>query len=351
MGITLHINMPGWRAHLDQFVAQVPDCVPVVKGNGYGFGIDRLVREIQRMGAGTVAVGLPSEVAPVRAAGFDGDILVLQPWRPGEPTGEESGTGLIRIVSRLEDARALAERGAPAWPMLIELDTPMRRYGVAQDDIAATAEALEGFDVRGWTLHLPLPRAGVDQVGMARGLTRTALQVASVPGRVWVSHMTAAQIGQLGGDVSLRVGTALWLGAPATQRMSSVVLDVHRVRRGERIGYHQRPMPRDGFVLMIAGGTSNGVGLEFSPNQRPLAQGGLRTRARTLLAGVTGTAGWSRSPFTVAGAKRWLVESPHMEASMVFLPSHVTPPAVGSSVPVRLSYTTAQFDETLEEEW
>ena len=40
--------------------------VPVVKGNGYGYGHARLARESQRLGVDTIAVGVAAEVALVR---------------------------------------------------------------------------------------------------------------------------------------------------------------------------------------------------------------------------------------------------------------------------------------------
>ena len=59
-----------------------------------------------------------------------------------------------------------------------------------------------------------------------------------------------------------RVGTSLWLGCLDTLEVRSTVLDVHTVQRGERVGYRQGRVPRAGHVLVVAGGTSHGIGLE-----------------------------------------------------------------------------------------
>ncbi|MGI8717007.1 MAG: alanine racemase, partial [Lapillicoccus sp.] len=94
MALTLYVDGPRWRAHLDRVVAGHPGIVPVVKGNGYGFGLARLLAECARLaGAGVtmVAVGTYAE-APVALAGFPGDVLVLEPYR-GAVHGAGAGGG------------------------------------------------------------------------------------------------------------------------------------------------------------------------------------------------------------------------------------------------------------------
>jgi hypothetical protein len=115
-------------------------------------------------------------------------------------------------------------------------------------------------------------------------------------------------------------------------------------------------MPADGTIVVLAGGTSHGVGLEAPRSQHPLVVGGrpslpaLRARAVSLATGTAESLGWALSPFTVAGAKRWFVEPPHMQTSLVFLPRGVTPPRVGDDVPVTLRPTTMLVDEVRDTE-
>jgi len=52
-----------------------------------------------------------------------------------------------------------------------------------------------------------------------------------------------------------------------------------------------------------------------------------------------------RSPYTVDGKQRLFAEPPHMQASMLFLPSGATVPEVGAEVPVRVRYTATSFDQ------
>jgi hypothetical protein len=51
-----------------------------------------------------------------------------------------------------------------------------------------------------------------------------------------------------------------------------------------------------------------------------------------------------RSPYTVDGKARFFAEPPHMQASMLFLPSGATVPEIGDEVPVRVRYTATAFD-------
>ena len=126
--------------------------------------------------------------------------------------------------------------------------------------------------------------------------------------------------------------------------MTATVLDVHPVGRGERIGYWQRAMPADGHVVVVSGGTAHGIALEA-----PTAAATMRQRLVSVATGSMEAVGLALSPFTVQGAKRWFVEPPHMQASMLFLPGKVLPPHVGDEVPVEVRLTTATVDRIVVE--
>ena len=109
MPLTLYVDGPRWRAHLQAVRDAHPGIVPVVKGNGYGFGVDRLAARAAWLGVDTVAVGMYHEVTQVAAA-FHGTVMVLTPWRPFE-THVVFDSHVVHTVGRLEDLRALAEPG------------------------------------------------------------------------------------------------------------------------------------------------------------------------------------------------------------------------------------------------
>ena len=82
MPLTLYVDGPRWRAHLEQVRDSHPGIVPVLKGNGYGFGIERLASRSASLGVDTVAVGTYGEVVTA-AAEFcgpsGGSVMVLSP--------------------------------------------------------------------------------------------------------------------------------------------------------------------------------------------------------------------------------------------------------------------------------
>ena len=84
MSFVLHVDGERWRAGHDRFVADHPGVVPVIKGNGYGFGRDLLCAESTRMGVPMIAVGTYAEV-PSALAEFGGDVLVMEPYRAADP--------------------------------------------------------------------------------------------------------------------------------------------------------------------------------------------------------------------------------------------------------------------------
>lgn len=352
-GVSLRLDVRSWRQHLTTVAAATPGIVPVAKGNGYGFGLTRLAAEAGRLGADTLAVGLPSEVTAVHDR-FTGDIVIMTPWRPDDDLARAllADHRVITTVSRLEDLEAVLAIGVDAGRpprLIVEVRTSMQRHGIRPDELAAVRGQLDRIRFEGWMIHLPLLDSG--RYLEAEKLSRTALAVAA--GTLWISHLPvteattlAKQLGGAGHEpvpLRLRVGTRLWLGDPASLSPVATVLDVHPVRRGDRAGYRQRKIGRDGWLLVLAGGTAHGIGMEAptpasTGRQRlvALAQGGLEATGRAL------------SPYTIAGRKRWFLEPPHMQASLVLLPGSVAPPAIGDDVPVELRLTTASVDRIVE---
>ncbi|MGJ3508391.1 alanine racemase [Enemella sp. A6] len=343
-GLVLNVDATPWRHHLRQVADTTSGLVPVAKGNGYGFGLARLAAEAEQLGSTTLAVGTAREVEQVRTA-FSGDIVVLQPWRPGDPVAEAllADPRVITTVSRAEDLAALAERDA--GPVLVEVRTSMTRHGLSAEEVEAIAPLLDRVDFRGWTIHLPLLETGRYAEALAH--TRRVRQVRPAP--LWFSHLPWAEAGAIAKEVGaeeselrLRVGTQLWLGAPETLHPLATVIDVHKVPKGERIGYRQRKAPGNGWVVVLAGGTAHGLAMEA-----PSSVSTLRQRAITATTGALATLGRAMSPYTIDGAKRWFVEPPHMQSSLVFLPADATPPRVGDQVPVELRLTTVTVDEVV----
>jgi hypothetical protein len=94
--------------------------------------------------------------------------------------------------------------------------------------------------------------------------------------------------------------------------------------------------------MVVGGGTSHGVALSA-----PRAVHGVTARAKLAAEGGLEVGGRALSPFRVGGKRRWFMEPPHMQVSMVWLPRGVTPPVVGEEIPVDVRMTTASFDRVV----
>ena len=342
MSLVLHVEGDRWRAHLRSVAEARPGLVPVAKGNGYGFGNGRLARKAQWLGCDTLAVGTYPEIGDV-VRRFDGDVAVLTPWRPWHRE-EAASDRVIHTVGRLADLAELRE--LPGRPrVLLERLTSMKRHGFTARGLReAVATAGDGVRLEGVTLHLPLETDASDYEADQLMTDVVAAGLGRVAPHVWVSHLSTAALADLATrypDFTFRprVGTGLWLGDRGALRVSAQVLDAHPVERGEHFGYRGRTLPRTGTLLVVSGGTAHGIGLEA-----PAGEGGIRARAATLARGGLDALGLVRSPYTVAGKPRYFAEPPHMQSSMLFLPSDADVPAIGDTVEVRVRFTATSFD-------
>jgi alanine racemase len=342
MGFELDVDAERWRRGLIGLVGSTPGLVPVIKGNGYGLGRDLLAREATALGVDAIAVGTYAEV-PDALAAFAGDVMVLTPWRPFF-TDVVLDDRVIHTLGRVDDIAALAA-AAPEARILLEGETSMARHGLDRHELAAAVAALGDLTVEGFAIHLPMASVSGGGNYVEAENWAAALETSQVDSTtLYISHLTPGELSALRArrpqlDIRPRIGTSLWLGDLGALSVRATVLDSHLVTRGERIGYRQRAMPRDGTLLVIAGGTSHGIGLEA-----PKASAGVVQRGKSLAKGGLEAAGLSLSPFTIAGKQRWFAEPPHMQASMVFLPASAEAPAVGDDVDVAVRFTTATFD-------
>jgi hypothetical protein len=342
MPLSLYVDGERWRAHLRRVADAHPGIVPVAKGNGYGFGVARLARRVDWLGASMMAVGTYEE-APEALKRYAGDVLVLSPWRPNSPTPQDRR--LVHTVGRVEDLTALAASQRDVRPrVLLEALTSMGRHGLTSDELCDADPS--GVSVEGLALHLPMTGAGGSHVREAEHWLDLARSLGVSDG-LYVSHLSDLELADLrsrhpGVTLRPRIGTALWLGDRGALSPRATVLDAHAVSRGDRVGYRQRPVPRKGHVLVVSGGTAHGVGLEA-----PTAATSLRSRAIAAARGSLDAAGLALSPFRVDGKQRWFVEPPHMQVSMVFVPAGATLPAVGDEIGLDVRFTTTHFERVM----
>jgi hypothetical protein len=322
MTVRLTVDERAWRAHVDATVTAEPTLIPVVKGNGYGFGRVALMAHAAGL-AGEIAVGTVYEAADVPG---DRTPIVLTPTLR---LPAELPPATILTVGSLTHVDALAAGG---WRgrVVAKLASSMHRYGVARSDHSASATGTglpellaacdaAGLEVVGASIHLPL--AGDDAARAAEVLA----WLPALPDRLplWVSHLAADALGAVRAaarprPVRLRTGTALWHGDKAMLHLGADVLDVHAIDGGVVAGYRATPEPGDGWLVLAGAGSAHGVA--------PLEGG--------------------RSPFHHARRRIALLEAPHMHTAMLFVArADGPPPAPGEWLDLQRPLISTAVDE------
>ena len=303
MTVRLTVERTRWFDHVDstlQRVRNVAEPVPVVKGNGYGFGRQQLL-DIAATRASVVCVGSVHEIDGVPDAL---DVVVLTPSLSGP---DERAILTIGSAEHISPIKRSAQR------VIVKLQSSMNRYGGAATLVDEARAA--GLVVDGVALHLPLEGSEDERV------TEVTQRLNGVPTDVdvWLSHIEPESISLLPTEYSyrLRLGTLLWHGSRTSMHLEADVLDLRQLSGGDRAGYRRTPIERDCTVALIGAGTANGV--------HPLADG--------------------RSPFHYQQQRLDLVEPPHMHTSMVLIPSGNPVPDVGTFIDLQRPLTTTAVDE------
>lgn len=350
MSVSLHVAGPRWRAHLDTVHAAQPGLIPVIKGNGYGFGCDTLARQAQRLGVGQVAVYDDHDAHTVRKH-YSGTIITMAPWLPGQITRSQvrNAGPLIRTLSHADAVRTLATSPhRDTTGVLIEGLTSMQRHGIALGSLGELRSHLNAVQVNGFALHLPLPtyaRGGENgNLTEATKLLDLLAEQGFPDTPVYLSHLNAQQLDTLQQrfpqmQVHNRVGTALWLADRSTYQAQATVLEVRHLGAGTPVGYRQKSSLRPRTVLIVSGGTAHGIGLTPVGPETGAAQHTL-----ALLKAVR-TALIAPSPFLIEGRHARFVEPPHIHVSAIVLPSGAREPRVGEQIGVRVRMTVTHFDQ------
>lgn len=299
--VRLTVNRARWWNHVTDVAATVEGLVPVVKGNGYGFGREGLAVAAMQLGpviaVGTVheLAGLPTEAVPV----------VLTPTLT--PPGSTTPVLTVANAAHIDALHGWAGR------VIVKLPSSMRRYGGGIELVELAQRA--GLRTVGVAIHPPL--AGDDEAHRADVVRHLPEIDPSLD--VWVSHLAPSTYETLPTShrYKLRLGSYLWHGDREALHLEADVLDIRAVAAGDTAGYRLTAVPGDGMLVMIGAGTANGV--------TPLADG--------------------RSPFHHERRRLMLIEAPHMHTSMAFVPAGEPCPGIGDWVDVQRPLTTTAADE------
>ena len=311
MTLRLTVNRQAWLDHVRLTASQHETVLPVVKGNGYGFGRPILFEQAAHL-ADHVAVGTVYEATDVPPSLTP---VVLTPAGTHLPSSLSAHA--VLTVGSLDHVAALRSHN---WQgsVLIKLQSTMQRFGVAGNELAALQSACTNasLNVVGWSIHPPLNNDNQDRSGEVSCWME--LLHDNLP--VYISHITAEQIGSLRSQFPnrtfvSRLGTSLWLGDKSMMKLTAEVLDVHAVDGGTA-GYRSTALPGSGHIVIVGAGSAHGV------------------------SEIVGAG----SPFHFAQQRVALVEPPYMHSSMLFVPEGQPVPRVGESVDVQQPLTRVSAD-------
>lgn len=300
--------------------------VPVVKGNGYGFGRQRLGDIAGRLLEASPALDeFPPTVAVGSVHELDGPSgttvrLVLTPVTSAHSTLLRGQRAILTVASPGDIDALEGWRG----PVVVKLRSSMRRFGVDAEQFAAVVDRARaaGLHVIGASIHLPLAGSDTDRIAEIETWLAIVTEPLGDARQVWVSHLEPTSHAALaerhpGWRFPMRVGTRLWHGDKSTLHLTADVALARPIARGVAAGYHGTPAPADGTIVIAGAGTAQGV--------------------TTLPDG--------RSPFHFARRRLALLEAPHMHTSTLFVPIGDEVPAIGQAVDVQRPLTSITADD------
>jgi alanine racemase len=248
--------------------------IAVVKANAYGHGLVGSAVALQ--GADAFAVARLEEALALRAAGIGARILLLQGVFSAAQLREAAHERLDLVVHDETQLALLEESGAAdRFALWIKIDSGMHRLGFPPGNFATALARLAALTPPAREVRLLTHLACANE--RDRQVTRAQLECFRTATRGLNYEVSIANSAGLFGDVPLgchwvRPGLALYgaspfddcsserLGLKPAMTLSSTVIAVRHVARGESVGYGAAWVAaRDSRIATIAGGYGDGL--------------------------------------------------------------------------------------------
>ena len=312
MTLRLVVDTTAWQQHVREVAQAAGDILPVVKGNGYGFGRTVLMTHAAQL-ATQVAVGTVHELGDVPSTLTP---FVLTPLGMAVNSVPRSDA-VLTVTSQLDLAHLtrLASRHA----VVVKIRSSMQRFGVDVADATSLRRAAEdsGHRVVGWSVHPPL--VGTDDAHADEVALLSAHLPSDLP--IFASHIGAAVVSlreRIPHRVVVRTGTSLWLGDKSMVTLQADVLAERSLSAGTVAGYRGSRVDDESQLVIVGCGSSHGV--------TALDDG--------------------RSPFHFAKQRLSMLEAPHMHTTMLVTTNQPCP-RVGDWVDVQQPMTRVAPDITV----
>jgi alanine racemase len=374
MTFTLKIDATKLRAHLvsvmNSYATAGAELVPVIKGNGYGFGRGLLASEASRLGCHRIAIGTVWELGQT-LADFAGEVLVLEPFNSSDESAVAQWRSHLehnanRIIVTVSDQDLASVRAAGAKNIYLEGKTSLSRFGLLPFDMQSLTN-FNDLKVLGLSLHLPIVQlaskvdatteisAAFDGAELSQSMTEAWNWIVlfeelsnkySLPKHISLSHVSDKQVRSLKNmmqsynfnlEIEVRAGTKLWLGEPSALQACGTVLQIHEITHRQTVGYQQIDSGSNKRLIVVSGGTAHGVAMAAPSNAVSLSK-----KVVAIAEGFSQAIGKVRSPFSYKSKNLDFVEPPHMQVSMLW--SNDMSIVVGDELNCNVRNTTSNFD-------
>jgi alanine racemase len=374
MTFTLTVDAPRFRGHITSLTNSYADAdaslVPVIKGNGYGFGRGVLAREATRLGCTRIAIGTVWELGQT-LADFTGEILILEPFNSADELALAKWRTHLehnadRIIVTVGNSDVAIAKSVGVKNIYLEGKTSLSRFGILPFDMQGFSH-FNDLNVLGLSLHLPIVQletkvdatteisSAFNGAALSQSMTETWNWIVlyqelstkhSLPKHLSISHISESQVKALKTmmqsynfdlGIEVRVGTKLWLGEPSALQVAGTVLEIHEMTHRQSVGYQQTDSGNNKRLIIVSGGTAHGVAMSAPSNASSLRKKGV-----AIAEGFSQALGKVRSPFRFNGENLDFVEPPHMQVSMLW--SNNRDISVGDALVCNVRNTTSNFD-------
>ena len=294
----LYVNLEGLRRNVRTLLRELEGkaLVPVLKGNAYGLGLERIGQELSAFEEiHTFAVAQVSEGAALRRAGVSNEILVLG-GVPGPLLAPAAELDLTLAVGRLGLLPQLARLGESLGRPIkvqIKVETGLHRIGLMPGgELSALLEewkrAIPWVAVTGAFTHFAdlgdLERTWGQFQTYERGVRQLEEGGMSIPFR----HVSASAASEYFPQYRLdgvRIGRRLYMDHPTRPKggieevasWRTWITNLRQLKAGDSLGYGGHVhMDHDGTVATIAVGYGDGLSPELVQVHGPVLVRGKR---------------------------------------------------------------------------
>lgn len=254
--------------------------IGVVKGNGYGFGLQELTQALQAHGIHFFAVTEVSDIARLRAVAPDDDILVMRSTCIPEEAQQIVEAGCIATVGSLQSAQVLSAAAKEAGVRAkahVKIDTGLGRYGFLPAEIETLLQVYktDAIDFTGIYTHfssaftntaltqaqLVLFKDTVDQL-RKNGIEPGLMHAANSPALFNANGVTLDTV-RIGSAFTGRLITKASTGLHRLGLLEAEIVDVKTVPAGYSVGYNGLfKTTRPTTLAIVPFGHYDGFGLE-----------------------------------------------------------------------------------------